>query len=90
MISRDSIPQFANMLSKDDHRARTSMSIPNGSTHVPFKMAKEVNKVDEEEDALDCTSWEQLQVRAEDSEEIEEHDDPMAVGVHSRRSQIVE
>lgn len=36
------------------------MSIPNGSTHVPFKLTKEANEEDEEEDALDRTSWQQL------------------------------
>jgi hypothetical protein len=87
MISRDSLPHFASMLNKDE-RARTSRSIPNGSTHAAFKMAKESNKEDEEEDALDRTSWEQLQVH-EDSEDIDDDDGPMAVGgMHSRRSQI--
>ena len=47
-------------------------------------MTKEAN---EAEDALDRNLWGQLQMR-EDSEDIDDPDGPMAVGMHSRRSQI--
>ena len=84
MISRDSISKISTMHNKDGHRARaTSHSIPNGSTHAAFNMTKEVN----EEDELNHALWGQLQMR-EDSEDIEDSDGPMAVGMHSRRSQI--
>lgn len=86
MIPRSSLKHLASLLNRSENAQRGSMSIPNGSSHAAFKLTKEANN-DEEEDALDRTSWEQFQMR-EESEQIEERDGPLAVGMHSHRSQI--